>query len=274
MFNLIVSQGRIADRNNGMINGAKLTAKRIIDKYSIDATFLGIRSFAKIDHWVESLAEAKNNLLLIQDAFKKSIQSEMKTVLVSNTCSASLATLPIIADYNMDTVILWIDAHGDFNTPNTSSSGYLGGMVLSAASGLWNSGFGSGVNPSQLVLVGARDIDEQEFELINNSQVCVIPPSNDIVDKVLNKIGLSPVYIHIDWDVMEPGYLHADYSVPNGLVPDQIRSLFTSLSIKNNIVGLEIAEFVPSYNEEIDNMSLNTIMYMIEPIIDNLNVVN
>ena len=269
MFKLIVSQGRIADRSNGMIDGAKLTAERIKHKYNVNPLFLGEFSPAKMDSWPDSLSSAKDNLLLIQNSFNNCVKSGIKTVFVSNTCSASLATLPIITNQYPDAVVLWIDAHGDFNTPETSSSGYLGGMVLSATTGLWDSGFGSGLKSSQLILVGARDIDEQELNLIKHSNICVIPPSSDMIEQVLSMVKSSDVYIHIDWDVMEPGYLPADYSVPNGLIPDQIHNLLTSLST-NRIIGLEIAEFIPSYNEVIDNKSLDSIIYMIEPLLKNL----
>lgn len=273
MFNLIVSQGRIADRSNGMIDGAKLTAERIKNKYNVDPLFLGEFSPAKMDRWPDSLTSAKDNLSLIQKFFKNFVKTGGSTVFVSNTCSASLATLPIITNHHPDAIIIWIDAHGDFNTPATSSSGYLGGMVLSAVSGLWDSGFGSGLKPSQLLLVGARDIDEQESKLLKKLDICVIPPSNGMTEKILNIVGSSPVYIHIDWDVMEPGYLPADYSVPSGLIPDQIRRILTSLSV-NKVIGLEIAEFIPSYDESIDKRSLDTIIYMIEPMLNKLNAMN
>ena len=51
--------------------------------------------------------------------------------------------------------VVWLDAHGDFNTPATSGSGYLGGMPLAAACGLWDSGYGAGVDPRAVVLSDA-----------------------------------------------------------------------------------------------------------------------
>lgn len=267
MFNLIVSQGRIADRNKGMIDGARMTADEIMRKYNTDALRVGTFAQAKNDNWPESLAEAKDNLLLIQSSFVNLVNSGEKSVFVSNTCSASLATLPIIAKKYPDAIVLWIDAHGDFNTPDTTTSGYLGGMVCAAASGLWDSGLGAGLNPSQLILVGARDIDTEELALINSANVRVVRPSSDMVEKILLMVKSSPIYIHIDWDVMEPGYLPADYSVPDGLTPDQILQILSSLP-KSQILGLEIAEFVPSYDDATDMKALETILYMIKPILE------
>lgn len=50
-------------------------------------------------------------------------------------------------------MVLWIDAHVEFNTPDTTDSGYLGGMVLAAVCGLWGSGHSAGRDPSiELIL--------------------------------------------------------------------------------------------------------------------------
>ncbi len=89
----------------------------------------------------------------------------------------NLATLPEVAARYPEAVVLWIDAHGDFNTPKTTGSGYLGGMVLSAACGLWDSGHRAGLDPHHVALVGARDIDPDERALLKEAGVSVLPPS-------------------------------------------------------------------------------------------------
>jgi arginase/N-omega-hydroxy-L-arginine amidinohydrolase len=96
------------------------------------------------------------------EAVAASIGSGKLPVMVANTGSASLASLPVVARTFADAVVLWIDAHGDFNTPATTDTGYLGGMVLAAACGLWDSGHGAGLRPEQTIIVGARDIDGDE----------------------------------------------------------------------------------------------------------------
>ena len=54
---------------------------------------------------------------------------------------------------------VWLDAHGDFNTPATTGSGFLGGMCLAAACGRWDSGFGAGLDPRRVVMSDGRDLD-------------------------------------------------------------------------------------------------------------------
>jgi arginase/N-omega-hydroxy-L-arginine amidinohydrolase len=187
--------------------------------------------------------------------------------MLSNTCSASLASLPVVAREYPDAVVLWIDAHGDFNTPLTTDSGYLGGMVLAGACGLWDSGHGAGLRPEQVVLIGARDIDPAEHELLCAAGVRIISPKEATPARVLHAINGAPIWIHIDWDVLEPGFLPADYSVPDGLIPSQIKALFEALPIEQ-IRGIELAEFNASTDAGSNNVALSLILTMVAPVFD------
>ncbi len=71
--------------------------------------------------------------------------------------------------------VLWLDAHGDFNTPDTTPSGFLGGMCLAAACGEWDAGFdGPRVDPAQVVMCGVRDLDGGERVLLETRGVGVV----------------------------------------------------------------------------------------------------
>ncbi len=169
-----------------------------------------------------------------------------------------------MAEKNENVVVLWIDAHGDFNLPQTSSSGYLGGMVLAAASGLWDSGYGAGINPENIVLVGTRDIDEEEAGLLRRSGVRIVPPSQVSAERILQEIVTAKVLVHIDWDVIEPGYLPADYTVPGGLVPAQIKNIISAIP-KSSYIGLEIAELNASEDDRVNEKAISLIIEMTDP---------
>ena len=62
-------------------------------------------------------------------------------MLLAADCSMSMTTLPTALRHQPEARVLWLDAHGDFNTPDTTPSGYLGGMCLAAA-GEWDAGLG------------------------------------------------------------------------------------------------------------------------------------
>ena len=76
-----------------------------------------------------------------------------------------------------DAMVLWLDAHGDYNTPGTSGSGYLGGMCLAAATGEWDAGLGDAVPAERVVLAGIRDLDAGERLLLEQSPATVIGAS-------------------------------------------------------------------------------------------------
>jgi arginase family enzyme len=268
MIELIVSQGRVADRAPRMIEGAALTAKALCDRYETSVRYVGTPQPHANDDWTVSLPQAHDTLRGIASAVESSIEKQPITFLLSNTCSVSLGSLPVVAKRHPGAVILWIDAHGDFNTPETTDSGYLGGMVLAAACGLWDSGHGSGIDPNKVVLVGARDIDGNERELIGNAGVRIISPSEATPDNLMAALNGASVWIHIDWDVLEPGYLPADYSVPLGLVPEQIKAIIDAIP-PERILGIELAEFNASLSEEENKKAVDIILDIVSSVFDN-----
>ncbi|WP_187290073.1 arginase family protein [Chromohalobacter israelensis] len=241
MFDLILSQGRLADRKDGTIKGAKLTAQALADEYSITPITCGRPSAALNDNWKQSLSAGSEVLNEIELAIESSLLKGHHPCLIGNTCSSSFASLPLAVKYHPTAKVIWIDAHGDFNTPETTDSGYLGGMVLAGVCGLWESGRKKGVNPESVIVAGVRDLDPEEERLLHENKVTVLNPTSFSVESVLEAVGESDVWIHIDWDVLEPGYIPADYSVTGGLVPSQIECLLSSLS--GRILGLEVTEF-------------------------------
>ena len=75
-------------------------------------------------------------------------------ILVAGDCSICLTTLPTVVRLVPEVRVLWLDAHGDFNTPDTTPSGFLGGMCLAGACGLWETGFEGVLDPRHVILVG------------------------------------------------------------------------------------------------------------------------
>ncbi|MFE4257329.1 arginase family protein [Streptomyces sp. NPDC056883] len=264
-IDLIVSQGRVADRVPRMIEGAALVARALEERYGLLGRAIGTFAPPADDDWSVSLPQARETLLGLGTAVTESLGAGRLPVLISNTCSASIATLPAVARERPDAVVLYIDAHGDFNTPETTGTGYLGGMVLAAACGLWDSGHGSGLRPGQAVLVGARDIDEPERDLLAQTGVRVIPPAEVTGESILRAVGGAPVWIHIDWDVLDPETaVPAEYVVPGGLFESQIRAVFEAIP-RDQLVGVELAEFNAPLDEEISEAAVAAILDMVAP---------
>lgn len=266
-FDLIVSQGRIADRTAQTIEGAARTAQALERRYGTKGLFIGEAAPPTDDEWRASLPQAKETLVGLGRAVSASFEGGNLPVVVANTCSASLASLPVLARIHPDAVVLWIDAHGDFNTPETTDTGYLGGMVLAAACGLWDSGHGAGLRPDQVVLIGARDIDEAEGELLGRTGVRIIPSAKATPEAVSDAICGARVWIHVDWDVLEPGFVPADYEVPGGIFPAQLRSIFERVA-PAQLVGLELAEFQAPTDDGSRDAALSIILDTVAPLLE------
>ncbi|MHA3019645.1 arginase family protein [Mycobacterium sp. BMJ-28] len=273
MIDLIVSTGRVADRVDGLGLGALLTGQALERRYGVEARFVGVNAQIEQDDWEKSLPAAATTLSAVQEEVKRSLSvPDRTTLMVASTCPTSLASLPVVAQQIPDVTVLWIDGHADFNTPNTTESGYLGGMVLAAACGLWDSGYGAGISPSRVIVAGARDIDPAEKVLLASAGVSVLGPAEATPDAIRELTGSSDVWIHIDWDVLEPGYIPAEYALPNGLVPVQVREILECIPPKQ-VRGLELAEFLPPANETVRTHALETILRTIEPITLGSNLV-
>src|SRR4051812_18673961 len=90
----------------------------------------------------DDLADSRGCLLEAGGQVDDALAARRFPALVAGDCSIALTTLPALARNRPDAKVLWLDAHGDFNTPDTTSSGFLGGMCLAGACGHWDPGLG------------------------------------------------------------------------------------------------------------------------------------
>ena len=139
-------------------------------------------------------------------------------LVLSGNCNSCLGTIAGIGAEKPG--IVWFDAHGEFNTPETTLSGFLDGMPLAMATGrCWKAvlttipGF-SPVKEDNVVLVGARDLDAEEERLLEQSQVNLVRSDGageaeirERLKEVLKNLQarVSGVYLHIDMDAFAIG---------------------------------------------------------------------
>lgn len=245
-YTVIVSQGRVADRTAGAIPGAAAVGAAVAERLGVSVRKCGTPTAPGDDAWPAALAQAEPTLVELARAVREALDDDLTPLLALNKCPASLGTLPVAAARWPDLKVLWIDAHGDFNTPATTTSGYLGGMVLAAACGLWDSGHGAGLSGSNVVVLGGHDLDAEESRLLAVAGATVVPPragSDEAVARAVEAaLGDGPVWVHLDCDALEPGHVPADYVVPGGLAPTTLRAVLAGLP-RERVVGLEVAEF-------------------------------
>lgn len=160
-------------------------------------------------------------------------------VLVAAQCNVAMATLPRVDD---DAAVLWLDAHGDLNTPDTSGSQYLGGMPLAAAIGAWDPGLGLGtIDPARLVMSGMRDLDPGEEALLARERIRVVAPGD-----VPSAVAGRRLFIHLDVDVLSSDVMPAAFPAPGGLSAEELSELLARCGeTSSELVGLEVTAFDP-----------------------------
>ncbi len=144
-----------------------------------------------------------------------------------------------------DAKVLWLDAHGDFNTPDTSPSGYLGGMSLAGACGRWDAGLvPDRADPAKVVLAGVRALDPPEREALEAGSVTVIGASPvETLVAVSNALDRAPVYVHLDLDVIDPEEMPAQFPEPEGLAAEKLFDVLEAVAETSELVGLEVTCF-------------------------------
>ncbi|OYR17389.1 arginase family protein [Brucella grignonensis] len=268
---IITSQGRVADRTPGAIPGALAVAKALAARYDLSIQTVGTPASAVSDDWSEALPQARATLKGLAAAVSEELTAGRRPLLATNTCSASLATIPQAASQIDGLTVLWVDAHGDFNTPDTTESGYMGGMALAGICGLWDSGHGGNVAPEKVVIFGARDIDPEEMETLERKNVTVIRPEIANAQSLLAAIGTSPVWVHIDWDVMEPGLIPAAYAIEDGLLAPQLRDALAAIPA-SQIAAIELAEFELPEDKQAADRALELILEITAPLYESIGI--
>jgi arginase len=265
-LSLIAFLARTADRNPRGMMGAAMLCDALAEQLDLHPLIIGTPFEPLNLSWKEELDAARPDLQDLAEACEQIFALHMAPLIAMGRCATALATLPIVARNRPDACIVWFDAHADSNTPETSISGYLGGMVLTGAAGMWDSGLGGDLPLSDIVLVGVRDIDPMERTLIDADVLRAIPPGTNLIEQLRIAIGNRPVYIHIDCDVLEPGIVPTEYRVPNGLTLDDLRTCCELLA-RNEIIGLELAEFEALWEEDGEVASPTALLDALQPLL-------
>jgi arginase len=243
---LTVFTGRAGDRNERGAAGTRRLGAAISRMLGLRPLELGEPRPPLGAGWAEELAAARPELAALRARVARAFAAGDRPLTVMPRCAAALATLPALAAARPDAVLVWFDAHGDGHTPATSASGYLGGMVLPGAAGLWESGLGAGLDLGQVVLVGGRDLDPAEEELFARFGVSVLAGGHDLPVRLRAALAGRPAYVHLDCDVLEPGLVPTEYEAPGGLSLDDLREALMAVAA-GPVLGMEVAEFAAAW---------------------------
>ena len=215
-------RGRTSDRTDGAGAGAQALAELL------GGRVIGEPSPGRPRNWDLDLPEARPVLDAGAAEVSAALDQGELPFLTASDCSICIATLPTVARRVPGVQIAWFDAHGDFNTPESTPSGFLGGMCLGAACGRWDAGWPDTIDPADVWFVGVRDLDPGERVEVEAAGVRTGVPE------------AGPVYVHLDMDVLDPSVLEAQFPVPGGLSADELRDALAGLVGDGRLVGIEV----------------------------------
>ena len=182
-------------------------------------------------------------------------------VILSGSCC--FAALGVVAGLDESAPgVVWFDAHGDFNTPETTTQGYFDGMGLAVLVGdAWQGMLATvpGARPvaqTAVVQAGARDFDDEEEVRLRESDVTQVTPqelvSGDALSDALGALEPEPsgIYLHVDLDVLDREAANVNvYSASGGISPEQL-----SARVEDVLgTGLVRAMALTAYDPECDH---------------------
>ena len=179
---------------------------------------------------------------------------------LAGNCITSVGTIAGIGG-GESAGVLWFDAHGDFNTPDSTVGGFLDGMALATIVGrCWTTlargvpGFAP-VAEANVVLVGARDLDPAESELLAASAITHVRTgeARTRLDAELEALArrVDRLYVHVDLDVLDPGEgLVNAYSGGPGLTRDDLLAAIAVAGRRCRIAAGAITAYDPGYDQD------------------------
>jgi len=263
---LTVFQGRAGDHNNLAIPAAAALGTMLSQRLGVTATVIGKPEPALNSDWKPELEAAMPALKAMAAHYEIILGQGLTPLTALSRCAVALATLPVVAKHRPDAKVVWFDSHADLNTPETTPTGYLGGMSLAGAAGLWDSGLGGYLDPANIILVGARDIDPAEQALIDAGVVRLIPPLPGLVSELRKAISGSPVYVHLDCDVLNPGIAPTDYRHEGGLTLADLHGAAEVIA-ESDVVGLQVAELQHAWEDNGEPVSPAILLDALQPLI-------
>jgi arginase len=200
-----------------------------------------------------------------------------RSVAVEAAAARAVGQVPVLLAGNCNTTVgmlagappgrrlgmVWLDAHGDFNTPATDAGGFLDGHGLAMAVGrCWQAltstvpGFVP-LPEDHVALIGARSLDEAEEVALRGSAIAWLPPAEvrraGVLPAVIGALAgrVDLVHIHIDLDVHDPSIAPANqYAAPDGLSADEVRHVVREVAGRIPVTSATLAAYDPAFDPD------------------------
>lgn len=196
-------------------------------------------------HRYSSLARTRDLVAAALDT------ADEPAILVGGDCGIAVPAVAHAAARHPNLAVVWLDAHGDLNSPETSPSGAFAGMALRA---VFDSGpltTDGAVTPDRIVLAGARELDDAERETIGAAGIRTLAVEDladtAAVSDAVAATGADAVFIQVDLDVLDPAEITGVSSpVPFGVASQALIDAIARVRARFELAGAAITGFSPS----------------------------
>lgn len=261
-LNLFFPQWQGAGRTEELMKGAK----EIREKYLKSQNYIEVPVSEEENTKVENDILGYGHILpqLRQACSILAAEKPDRIFTVGGGCDVEIPSVSYLNDrLNGDLTVLWLDAHGDLNTPESSPSKCFHGMPLRVLLGEGDSQMVetafSKLSPVQLVLIGQRDLDGPEQAYLDRNKVTLIRPEECSPERVIAEVrakGSKQLYLHIDLDVLDCGeFPYVMVPAAGGLKAGQFMELLERLKREFHIAGMSLLEYTSSEEQEIKILS-------------------
>jgi len=196
----------------------------------------------------------------IEHAVRRARAERRFPLVLAGNCNSALGTVAGMGARS--TGVVWFDAHGDFNTPETSPSGFLDGMSLAALTGRCNVEAAAriphfeAVSEDAVALVGARELDDDERTMLDGSGVRVVTVGAAMSEAVAAAVEGWPdsaleAYVHVDLDVLDSSEARVnEYASAGGLTLPDLLACVDAISAHAPIGAAAITALDPDADGE------------------------
>jgi arginase len=205
--------------------------------------------------WSAEIQTSFELMRMLATEVRAARESNRLPIVLAGNCNTAVGTLAGLGAQT--TAVAWFDAHGDFNTPETTTSGFLDGTAVAILTGrCWTRlaltvpDF-TPIADDRVCLIGTRDLDPLERDLLEASLVEVVDPAHlrttlgTSLDNIRQRV--EDMYVHLDLDVLDAKVARANsYSLSGGLSLEDAEYSLSEIRGRFRTAGITLSAYDPT----------------------------
>ena len=246
----------------GLRHHAEMTSCRILTPTLLDRPVPGLERVAERGGWVlnapplpqgDEISRTGVALAALADLVEGAARAGRRPVALGGDCCQPIAMMAGLARTGLRPLLLWLDAHGDFNTHDTTISGFVGGMPLAMLTGRGRLDLLRAVRlepmpDADVVLSDARNLDAREAGLLAESAVKRLTS----IDQAIAALPPDrPVYVHLDVDIVNGADLPPLlYPEPGGPSKADVSRALAHLRDTRDVAAVSMTSWTPALDAD------------------------